>query len=123
MRLLYDKWPGSPYEIVEFTKLQISMEIYYGSNGEVYDIDIRDENDEDDVYRKIDNTKFDYFPDELQAIFTMHDGYQISCYMEVGRTKDRFHSIIKHFDELLDKIAETGYCKQSEFDFAKCSWQ
>ena len=120
MRLLYDKW--TPHEIFEVSRIEITEEVYF-SNSEIYKIDIRDDNADDDVYYKIDNQKYAYFPDELTARFTFIDGHHISCYMVVGRSKEKFCSVIEGFNALLEKMAQNGYLKQSDFDFVECTWE
>ena len=123
MRLLYDVFLGKPYEVQEIKRIEMVLEIYYDEGGNAYDIDIRDENDSDDIYYKIDSTKYDYFPDEVQAKFFEDDNRYVSCYMHVGRSKEKFNEVIDEFSKLLERIAETGFCKQSDFSFTECTWE
>ena len=125
MRLLCDVWLGKLYQIYEFTSLEVTEEIYLnGDHGsDVVTIAIRDLEDPDDVWFQMDSQKYDYFPDKLDAVFVRSDGFRIHCYMEVGRSKEKFKSVMDSFDSLLEKIAETGYCKQSDFNFTECQWE
>ena len=123
MRLLYDVWLGKPYEILEIKKISMPLEIYYDGHGFCHEIDVRDENDSDDVHFKIDRAKYDYFPDDVEARFYMDDECYVSCYMHVGKSKEKFNEVIDKFDEILEKVAETGFCKQSDFNFTECIWE
>lgn len=125
MRLVLDSVYEYPKKIIEFTELEISEEIY-NNNGDIHTIDMRDEHAEDDIYYSIDSTRFDYFPDELRARFRIKETGQnrfMSCYMTVGRSKEKFRQVIEEFNKVVLKIAETGYCKQSDFDFTDCEWE